>query len=158
MEYEVVFDAARIAAKWAEVNWAITGLGISILLVALLRQVKLRGPQSGRWIVVLLFMWIGVQFMFTRYYFPSSLRKPWFRTGRLVTVEGKAENFHSVNTGNVSVDTYMVEGRRVSYANQEPTCCYHMPAGFGGPVREGMQVRVTMDGPCVVKLEIAKGQ
>jgi hypothetical protein len=59
-----------------------------------------------------------------------------------------------------NVEKFTVEGVAFGYANLGGFYCFHRAATNGGPVRNGLPVRVSYAdlniGRCIVKLEVAK--
>ena len=55
-----------------------------------------------------------------------------------------------------SDESFVVGGRRFSYSDFVVTSGFHNAASHGGPIREGLYVRVTYLGNLILRLEIAQ--
>ncbi len=78
------------------------------------------------------------------------------RNGSTEIVEGKVEQFVPMPSGGHANETFIVNGRYFAYSDYDQTKGFNQTQSHGGPMREGLQVRIThVDGP-IVKLEIAK--
>jgi len=72
------------------------------------------------------------------------------------TVEGPVEHYLARQSGEVIFEQFTVDGVLVGYGSLGLPKCYHRPAANGGPIREGLPVRITYNGDCIVKVEILK--
>jgi hypothetical protein len=55
-----------------------------------------------------------------------------------------------------SEESFTVEGHRFSYSDYIVTSGFHNTASHGGPIREGLHVRVTYSGNLILRLEVAQ--
>ncbi|MGH9970245.1 MAG: hypothetical protein ACREBG_20950 [Pyrinomonadaceae bacterium] len=53
-------------------------------------------------------------------------------------------------------ETFVVDGHRFSYSDYDETKGFNRTQSHGGPMREGLQVRITHVDGSIVKLEIAR--
>jgi len=71
-------------------------------------------------------------------------------------VEGPVEHYLARQSGEVIFEKFTVNGVLLSYGSLGLPKCYHRPAANGGPIRDGLPVRITYNGDCIVKVEILK--
>jgi len=53
-------------------------------------------------------------------------------------------------------ETFTVNGVRFSYSDFGVTCGFNNSASHGGPIREGLQVRIHYVGNAILRLEVAR--
>ena len=76
--------------------------------------------------------------------------------GRFAIVEGPVTDFVPMPYAGHSDESFVVGGRRFSYSDFVVTSGFHNAASHGGPIREGLYVRVTYLGNLILRLEIAQ--
>ena len=76
------------------------------------------------------------------------------RNGSTEIVEGKVEQF--VPKAGREQETFIVNGRYFAYSGYEMNKGFNRTQSDGGPMKEGLQVRITHVDGDIVKLEIAK--
>jgi hypothetical protein len=69
-------------------------------------------------------------------------------------VEGPVERYLARQSGEENFEQFTVNGVLLGYGSLGLPKCYHRPAANGGPIREGLPVRITYNGHCIVKVEI----
>jgi hypothetical protein len=72
--------------------------------------------------------------------------------GRALVTVGTVTNASNPNWGN---ESFEVSGRRFDYSDSSSYIGFHQTAANGGPIRNGLQVRVWTIGDVIVRLEIA---
>jgi hypothetical protein len=78
------------------------------------------------------------------------------RDGSTEVVEGKVEQFVSIPRGGHGKETFIVNGQYFAYSDYDLTQGFNHTQSHSGPMREGLQVRITHINGSIVKLEIAK--
>jgi hypothetical protein len=78
------------------------------------------------------------------------------RNGSAEIVEGKVEQFVPMPYEGHAHETFIVNGRYFSYSDFDLTRGFNNTQSHGGPIKEGLQVRITHVDGSIVKLEIAK--
>lgn len=89
-------------------------------------------------------------------------RKTQLKTGQYSVVEGPVEHFVPMpNQGHAS-ESFDVQGVGFSYSTYEITSCFNHTTSHGGPIHEGLQVRIAYvptgrkyEPNCILRLEIA---
>ena len=64
------------------------------------------------------------------------------RAGNYSVVEGVVESFHPMPYEGHSYESFRVRGIRFTYSDYTITPCFNNTASHGGPIREGIRVRV----------------
>jgi hypothetical protein len=78
-----------------------------------------------------------------------------YAKGEYATVEGEVSDFHPMPYSGHQNETFGVNGVQFSYSDYVVNPCFNNTASHGGPVREGMRVRIAYSGDCILKLEVA---
>lgn len=102
--------------------------------------------RKTRWFVIvpvyvlLLFMAAvldgsGVRGMYAR-------AKDSYLKGDYAVVEGTVSNFHPMPYSGHEEETFFVNGLRFSYSDYELGPCFNNTASHGGPIREGLRIRI----------------
>lgn len=78
------------------------------------------------------------------------------RDGSTEIVEGKVEQFVPMPYEGHAQETFIVNGRYFAYSDYDQTKGFNRTQSHGGPMKEGLQVRITHVDGSIVKLEIAK--
>ncbi len=79
--------------------------------------------------------------------------------GRCSVAEGPVTDFVSTpysGYGGHSSERFTVNGKRFSYSDIDVTSGFHNTATHGGPIREGLYVRINYSGNLILRLEVAQ--
>lgn len=87
-----------------------------------------------------------------------------FRAGRVEVVEGRVDDFHAMPPEGGEYESFRVQDVKFHYSDFESNPGFNRTASHGGPIRQGLPVRVTYirnsdtdpEGNVIVKLEIEK--
>ncbi len=71
-------------------------------------------------------------------------------------VEGPVQQFQPMLRMGHTMETFEVNGTRFSYSNFVPSECFADTAAYGGPIREGMYVRIAYIDNCILRLEVRR--
>jgi len=161
MKYELIFDVAQGGFR----NWWFPAVGLIFFAVGIF-LVKNRailpimfswqvGPKDGSklgfFFLVCSVLWMMVAFAGTwRDY--AALRNA-LKEGTVAVVEGRVENFVSVPH---KTERFSVCGASFSYSDYGVTAGFDNTNSFGGPIREGLWVRIAHFGNAIARLEIAR--
>jgi hypothetical protein len=156
MSYSVVFDLDRSGYPF----WwllllvaAVGGLAGTVLLTFGGRHERARQIGSVFVVLVPLFALGMLVVTFSDY---RSLKGD-LDSGRVSVVEGPVSNYQPMKSGSRGeYESFTVKGVEFTYNGFALTSAFDKPAFFGGPIREGIQVRVTYVGDSIVRLEVAK--
>jgi hypothetical protein len=162
MTFTTVFDAGQQGYS----NWWFPAIGLvfvaygvaQILWPNMIWRVLPAGPRAGgrgqvynRAIVVVASIWTFVTFFITAMGSLGAGHR--LAQGLYEVAEGPVTNY--ANNGR-SVESFSVNGHRFSYSDYIATSGFHTTAGHGGPIREGLYVRITYSNDQILRLEIGK--
>jgi hypothetical protein len=69
-----------------------------------------------------------------------------YAKGEYATVEGEVSDFHPMPYSGHQNETFAVNGVQFSYSDYVVNPCFNNTVSHGGPIREGIRVRVTAAG------------
>ncbi len=157
MQAQVVFDSTSSEAGW--LLWYSTVLLFGGLLVLFGLGIAARTWGKG-WgarlfgialtLVLILRVWLG--YSFDRWKYFTQYRD----SGPYQTFECPVKNYLAPQGRVVNFEQFTVSGVLLGYGSLGLPRCYHRPAANGGPIHEGLPVRISYNGNCIVKVEILK--
>lgn len=164
MSYRVVFDAAeRGYSSWPFAAAGLPFVVIGIVLVkyrdALSRRLTGRpAPKIG---VVFAYFFLGFSLLWTTIVFTATGRESRavqkaLREGSAKVVEGRVEGFIPMPYGGHASERFTVCGVPFSYSDYVVTEGFNRTSSHGGPLREGLWVRITYVGEIIARLELAR--
>lgn len=164
MNYVVVFDAAaRGYSTWPFAAAGLPFVVIGIVLVkyrdALARRLTGRAPPKIA--AVFAYFFLGFSLFWTLVVFTVTGResarvRDALRHGRAEIVEGRVQGFKPMPYAGHADEHFTVCGVPFSYSDYVVTEGFNRSSSHGGPVREGLWVRITYVGDLIARLEIAK--
>ena len=78
------------------------------------------------------------------------------RNGSVEVAEGKVEQFVPRPPERHAQETFLVNGQYFAYSDTDLTKGFNQTRSHGGPIKEGLQVRIAHVNGSIVKLEIAE--
>lgn len=90
----------------------------------------------------------GVQDMYAR-------AKNLYVHGQYSVAEGPVADFHPMPYSGHQMETFSVNGVQFSYSDYVIVPCFNNTAPHGGPIHQGLRVRIAYSGDCILKLEVA---
>jgi hypothetical protein len=76
--------------------------------------------------------------------------------GRYSIVEGPVMDFVPMPYEGHALESFTVRGHRFSYSDYVVTAGFRNTASHGGPIREGLYVRITYAGNLILRLEVGQ--
>ncbi len=76
------------------------------------------------------------------------------RTSSCEVVTGKVTNFRPMPKQGHSLESFQVGKVLFSYSDYNVSHCFNRTASHGGPIQEGLEVRISHNGNCILKLEV----
>ena len=163
MEYQVAYDIQNVMYP----GWWIFAVGLLFFSVGLViiffgdRKPlnSIIESSTKQRVVMPIFscifasLWIGFGIM--NYSNFANLRTD-AANGSTEVVEGKVEQFVPMPYHGHAQETFIVNGRYFSYSDYDQTKGFNNTQSHGGPMKEGLQVRITHVDGSIVKLEVAK--
>jgi hypothetical protein len=160
--FQTVFDIEQAGfTGWRPISFGLVFLVVGALLVLApnLMQRILRGGLQGKGRRV--FGWIFLSFAVVWVYATYSQNYPSYRrllddarSGRVQIVEGVVEKFHPMPKGGHDTEHFEVNGVMFGYSDYSNHGGFNNTASHGGPMREGLYVRIAHVGRHIVRLEI----
>ena len=78
------------------------------------------------------------------------------REDRCEVVEGVVTEFQPMPPGGKGMESFTVGGKRFEYSDHVITSGFHQTASNGGPIRNGVRVRIHHVGNDIARLEVAR--
>ena len=154
-QYRVVFDLYQKGYEWWFPAFGLIFVGIGALFVWLGRALNWQRSRwfGGYFMIAFACLWSGLTFSttFREYY---SLRSA-YRRSQFSVVEGRVTNFRPMPYQGHQDECFSVQSRTFCYSDYAVTAGFNNSASHGGPVREGLLVRVSYVGNAIVRLEVA---
>jgi hypothetical protein len=161
VHYRLVYDAA--AAGYTDWWFPAAGMAMLLVVTALLyRHRRRREPARGAWMlyfgVPFLTLWVVVAGVGT-YHQYARLRDA-LRSGQFTMVEGVVRGFQPSDPGDHQEERWEVESRGVIYryhyvpSNLSPG--FRQTRIHGGPIRDGLRVRIADVDGYIARLEVAQ--
>jgi hypothetical protein len=162
MDYQKVFDITEAGYK----SWSFPAHGLILVAVGAV-LVLLRRRLAGRWgrhrryvsVFTLLFFGFAVFWTLTAFfatYFEYARLRQAIEGGRISVVEGIVGQFKPMPVTGHAMERFCVRDKCFEYSDYVITGGFNNTTSHGGPIREGLPVRVTFVGNTIVKLEIAR--
>lgn len=162
--YYVAFDLARSGFR----NWTFAAFGLIFAFIGCLlvftpnlMQRVMPGGLQGKfrkifsWVFLTFAVaWTAVVFIATTGQYRSL--KSAEDHGYLRVVQGVVKNFHPMPYTGHAMETFEVNGVHFSYSDYVSTAAFNNTAAHGGPIREGLPVRISYVGNAIVRLEICE--
>jgi hypothetical protein len=79
----------------------------------------------------------------------------WARGGEYSTIDGVVRAFHPMPQSGHDSERFTVNGVAFAYSDYQPTGGFNNAASHGGPIREGLRVRIGYRGTRILKLWVA---
>jgi hypothetical protein len=154
MDYRTVFDVT--VAGFKSRSFPATGLifiAIGIVLVAI------RGKLTNKRWFPFIFLTFAIVWTATTGFSTFSeyrtLREA-AEGGKVLVVEGKVSDFVPMPRSGHAMESFCVSGVCFAYSDYVVTSGFNNTSSHGGPISEGLPVRVTYVGETIVKLEVAR--
>ena len=162
MHYVSVFDAS--ASPYRNLSFLVPDLPLLVVgIVMVVRpewlEVVFRKPLERRW----LFRWSFFLFVaaWTIGATASTLGDSYeasrsVRDGRCRIVEGRVNHFHPMPFTGHDEESFDVNGVKFAYSDYVVSAGYNKTASHGGPIRQGLPVRICHQDGEILRLEIAR--
>jgi len=153
-QYRVAFDLYQKSFEWWFPAIGLIFVVISVVIVWLGRTKNWH--RSRRFVGYFMFgfacLWSGVTFSTTLSEY-AALRSA-YRRSQFSVVEGRVTNFRPMPYQGHQPECFSVQSRTFCYSDYEVTAGFNNSASHGGPIREGLPVRVSFVGTTIVRLEV----
>jgi hypothetical protein len=128
---------------------AVIAFPLIALLFYAIRHRKL--PNRGLILVVILFLFLTAPLPYFDWRHYETLRNEYLN-GKALFTEGTVQNFVSLP----KQESFSVNGNQFSYSDYIITEAFNNMSNHGGPVREGLKVKIWFVGNEILRLDIAQ--
>jgi hypothetical protein len=164
MTYRTVFDASQHGYEnfWSLAPTMLIFVAIGVMMVFWPVPLRLNLPQNLQERAGRIFSWCFFMFsLLVAMALPSTLLEYQratsdLREGRYSVVEGPVTDFVPMPYEGHSQESFTVNGHRFSYSDYSMTAGFRNAASHGGPIREGLYVRISYSGNLILRLEVAQ--
>jgi hypothetical protein len=77
-------------------------------------------------------------------------------SGRFSIVSGRVEHFHPMPSRGHAMESFEAHGVAFDYSDDVVTAGFNQTAAHGGPIREGLPVRIAYRGNVILRLEVGR--
>ena len=162
--YYTVFDVLDGYPRWTgEIVWMIVGVALVIALACHLREwLPMPRPVRSAVMLVLLALLLVLLPVHVAAHRDFAAMRDAVREGRFTVAEGRVEDFHPpwrLNGNRTTPETFRVYSHkqtfRYRYLGSDVAPGFNVPSDRGGPIREGLRVRIADVDGRIARLEIA---
>ena len=165
MHYKVVFDNTTVGyTGWHFALFGMVGIVIGAVFVVIVRRQGVlpfrwwsdRPRASKRFAYLMLgfpLLWT-LAVLYSTYSQYAGLKKAQ-QSGAASVVEGPVTHFRPMPATGHAMERFCVQETCFSYSDYVVTAGFNNTSSHGGPIREGLPVRVTYVGAAIIKLEVA---
>lgn len=158
--YTLVFDAAQVGYRqWTFVAPGVAIFAIGVLLILYRRTHPIAAPSfRERWFP---YIYTGFSAFWVVVAFTATFSEYWrvhraLATGRFTVVEGAVIRFVPMPKGGHAMETFEVDGHRFRYSDYAVSAGFNNTTSHGGPIHEGLHVRIAEVDGLIARLEIEK--
>lgn len=153
-QYRVAFDLSQKGYEWWFPAFGLIFVALGVLIVWLGRTRKWQRSRRfvGYFMTGFACLWSGVMFSTTfREY--AALHSA-YRRSQFSVVEGQVSNFRPMPYQGHQLECFSVQAQTFCYSDYVVMAGFNNSASHGGPIREGLPVRVSYVGSSIVRLEV----
>jgi hypothetical protein len=163
MTYHAVFDAAQQPFWQSAYNafFILPAAGALVVFFPNLSRLLLPNGVQGAsrtlvgWILLVVPPIIGAYVILNAYTSRERVLG-WLREGHVQVTEGPVTDFVPMPYEGHALEKFTVRGHTFTYSDYILTPGFHNTASHGGPIREGLNVRVSFAGNLILRLEVAQ--
>lgn len=162
-DYYTVFTVLQQSVPW-QVRLILPGIILFGIIGAVVAIIQRWGRLSKSFIMLTAFV-CAVFLLLAFYAFSAPGEQDMYARARIAylegqysTVEGTVTNFHPMPYSGHQDEIFSVNGVQFSYSDYVLIPCFNNTASHGGPVREGLSVRIAYSGNCILKLEVSRNR
>ena len=149
--YQSIFEIGLGSFPWARVAHPLIAFAIGLLLLCFSRSNKiflvmgLFGVSFGTLLSVISLITFVPVFINDRKVYVS---------GKSLVVEGVVEDFRQAPALGPARESFSVRGVNFSYNVLDDTPCFHDAPLHGGPIRDGLDVRIHYTNGCIQRVDV----
>src|SRR5947209_3961795 len=161
VEYHTVFDVTTAGFR----SWSFSAFGLIFVAAGLLLPLLIRAgvvrktsPTVDRWfprfVLGFAILWTSGSFLSTYGDYRSAVDA---MQGRHVqVVEGVVTAFHPMPASGHAMESFAVAGVKFAYSDYVITAGFNQTASHGGPIRQGLPVRIWHSNGEILRLDIGR--
>jgi hypothetical protein len=77
------------------------------------------------------------------------------RDGTAQLIEGYVTHFSPMPYEGHADESFVINGNTLAYSDFNVTGCFNNTSSHGGPIREGLRIRIWVVNDCIARLEVA---
>ena len=153
-QYRVVFDFAQKGFQWwfPSIGFAFVAVGIAHIFIGNQRRWSIRKRFFGFFIGGFGLLWSALVFWMTGSEYLRA--KSAYQHHTYSVAEGRVTDFRPMPYEGHQSECFTVESARFCYSDYEITAGFNNSASHGGPIHEGLPVRVSYVDDVILRLEI----
>jgi hypothetical protein len=155
-QYRVAFDLSQKGFQWWFPACGLVFVAIGGVVLWLRGTLNRPLPRSRKIAVYLVIgfgaLWSGVTFLSTLKEYVALNTA--YRRSQFSVVEGRVTNFRPMPYEGHQDECFSVQSHTFCYSDFDVTAGFNNSASHGGPIHEGLPVRVSYIGSKIVRLEV----
>jgi hypothetical protein len=160
VNFEVVFDAAEAGYR----QWWFPAFGlifVAIGLGMLVYRRKYPSIERSRWSRIFPHLFTGFAVFWVLITFAITFSDYWelrqsLRSGQFEVIEGTVVDFVPMPAHGHAMESFTVNGHRYEFSDYVVTAGFNNTQSHGGPIREGLTVRIADVRGKIARLEIRR--
>jgi len=158
MDYKIVFEITNNSI--GELSFILPGIIFVLIGAGLIKfRNKLAQDKPRVFVNFFTFLFFGFAVFWTisagtNIWIQHSSLYDNYKKGNYKVVEGLVENFDPMPHSGHKLESFTVNGVKFEYSDYMVTSGFNNTASHGGPIKEGLQVKISYIGNNILKLEI----
>lgn len=154
MPYVTVFEITQKHFQWWFSGFGLVFIVIGIVFILVGRKwaSQKRAKITGYFMLAFASLWTVIAFTSTFSEYSRFIKA--YKTGDYAVVEGNVENFHPMPYEGHQSECFTVQEERFCYSDYLVQAGFNQSASHGGPIREGLPVRVAYYDGQILRLEV----
>ena len=160
MDYEVAFEISQSllgSSSESLIGFLFIAIGVIIYKKPKLFQDNWSEKASKTFVKI----WLGFSIFWTVFAFGGTFishnySRYIYNNDKYNVIEGIVENFDPMPWSGHKMESFTVHGVKFEYSDYRNTPGFNNATSKGGPIREGLPVKISYTGNTILKLEISK--
>jgi hypothetical protein len=154
MPYATVFEITQKPFQWwfSAFGLIFVVIGIALVLVGKKWPSQKRAKYVGFFMLVFASLWTVLTFTSTFSEYKKCVDA--YRTGNYAVVEGSVRDFRPMPYEGHQDECFSVQNERFCYSDYAVQAGFNHSASHGGPIREGLDVRVAYYDRQILRLDV----
>jgi len=152
--YKTIFELGVRSFPWQRIIQPLVFLTLGLVLVQFFKRKRFY-LVVGVFVASMASLFLLISLVI---FIPSFIAlRTAYVSGKSAVVEGVVQNFRPAPTIGPARESFSVGGVLFSYNALDDTSCFHDTPFHGGPIREGLDVRIHYYGSCIQRVEVLRG-